>query len=70
MKKIIDSINEAVAQKASETTHKVLGRLMFAERLLVFGFGLIGLSIFFAHREEQKQARKDSRKSNTTGSHS
>ena len=70
MKKIIDSITEAAAKKAAEATRDVLNGLTPEERLLTVGLALVGLSFISAQREENKKARKGSRKPNKTNSHS
>ncbi|MEI8249179.1 MAG: hypothetical protein WCG07_01650 [Candidatus Taylorbacteria bacterium] len=62
MKKIIDSITEAAAGKAAESTKAILGGLKPTEQLLVVGLGLIGLSFISAQREENKKAQKGPRK--------
>jgi len=61
MKKIIDSVSAAAAEKAAEATKEVLSGFKPAERLILVGFALIGLAIVSADGEDEKQ--KDSRKS-------
>lgn len=61
MKKIIDSITKAAAEKAAETTKEVLDRFEPEERLLVVGIALIGLSCV-ATGGERKHRGKGSRK--------
>ncbi len=61
MKKVVDSISAAAAEKAAEATKEVLSGFKPAERLLLVGLALIGLAIISADGEKEKQ--KGSRKS-------
>ena len=69
MKKIIDSITGAAAEKAAEATKKVLNGLEPGERLLVVGLALIGLSCVATGGENKPQG-KGPRRPHKTGPHS
>lgn len=62
MKKILSAISGKVAAEVAQTVEKGMKRLTTAEKLVIFGLALIGLSVMSADREIAKK-QKDAKTS-------
>jgi|GEM_PF-5835874 len=58
MKKVLDAVHKAAAEQATKATHELFGELKTNEKLMVFGLGLIGLSLIATYKEEEKKRKR------------